>query len=347
MPAQECTTNKECIDAHGGTPYLCRKTDGRCVAPTLYGCEPHAEAGDFANDDAIWFGVLLPTKDDVLGLQALRAVELGRRDFAQMTGGIPSNDPAKPRPLAFVACDDSADASAKAVYLAEDLRVPGVIGFAKSREVIDLATRVFIPHKVVSVVGIGASSLITSIAHPPGSPRLVWRTTTSSVTMAPAVAAIVRDIDEPASRCAAWPRGEQVRVALLRRGTAAGLGFASVLVPILRFNGRPAIDNDTDFAEISFGDPSGAEGHAEYARAVKDLLGFRPDIVVLQGGSEVGPEILEPVEREWPARTPRPFYIASSGIGTRATSPFLITSPLGDGECSASASIGRPSPILS
>jgi serine/threonine protein kinase/ABC-type branched-subunit amino acid transport system substrate-binding protein len=316
VAAPECITNAECVDAHGGNPFVCRRSDGRCIDLKQHGCEPHAEVSDLRSNDAIWFGVLLPATGEAgrsFGARWLRAIDLGRRDLSQVAGGI-SPDPANPRPVALISCDDSTDAADKARYLAEEVGVPAVIGFATNQEAVDLTTKEFIPHHVLSVVAFGPSAVLTSIPHPEGSPRLVWRTTLSNNASAPAVAALVRDVDEPLARSTESAKGGPVRLALLHRGNPAGMAFASALAAVLRFNGKTESENGKDFADVSYGTSTTTDPKADYDRAAHEVIAATPQIVVLFGGDELGTDILEAVEKAWPRSAPRPLYISSSGL---------------------------------
>jgi serine/threonine-protein kinase len=316
--AAECVSNEECGALHGKGTYLCRKTDGRCIDLTLHGCEPHAEASDYSNDSAVFLGVMFPTSgpDTPLGTAEVKGVELARQDFARMSGGIPlAGDDSRKRPLAFVACDDSADEADKARYLVEDVGVPAIIGFSTSREVVDLARSELIPRRILTVVALPTSSIITTIPQPTNLPRLVWRTTANDVAAVPLVSALLRDLDEAAVRKSlSLAPGDPIRVALLHRGSSGGQAYASALYSVLRFNGKSAVENESDFKEIVYGDPSGVESKADYPRAVEQVLAFSPHVILLSGGAEVGRLVVPTLEAAWKASVPRPLYIASTDL---------------------------------
>ena len=319
--ARECTGNRECLEAHGGAPFLCRKSDGRCVDSSLHGCQPHASPQDYADDRTLWFGLMVATSGQVwkeFGERDVHVTELAVGHFNKVTGGIPSQtSPESASPLAFIVCDDTADGLEKARYLAEEVRVPAVIGFTDSKSAIDLASREFLPKHVVTIVSSGASPAIRSIPQPEGSPRLLWRTTTPVDAAAPAAAAVVERLFEPQIRReAGMLASSPLRVALLRRGTAAGISFSDALLALLRFNGKTALENGPDFADISYGDPARRAATApDYAKAVQRVLDLRPHVVVLFGDEEVPGDLLEPIERGWPrdARY-RPYYLLETNL---------------------------------
>src|SRR5262249_8835122 len=156
-------------------------------------------------------------------------------------------------------------------------------GFKSSDDVLELAPRRFIPSGTLAMSAVNASPLIADVLHPPGAPRLVFRTALSSASTAPAVARVVADVLAPAS--GASPR----RVALLRRGDSAGIGFSARLYAELRYNGRSALDNGDDFRELVLdasdangGDGGGHDGGGAGAArdaVVASLVAMRPHVV--------------------------------------------------------------------
>jgi hypothetical protein len=74
------------------------------------------------------------------GREASRCVELARRDFAGLTGGLPPTRPGgPPRPIGVVMCDDTTDHDAIAAHLVDEVGVPAILGFGRSKEVLELA----------------------------------------------------------------------------------------------------------------------------------------------------------------------------------------------------------------
>ena len=61
-----------------------------------------------------------------------------------------------------------------------DVGVPAVIGFYKSAEAIELTSSVFLPKRILAIASQNTNPLVTGVPHPPGVPRLVWRTTYNS-----------------------------------------------------------------------------------------------------------------------------------------------------------------------
>jgi serine/threonine-protein kinase len=148
---RECQENSDCVRAHAGAAFVCRKDDGRCVALETEQCKAMAEPGDVADAGTLWVGVVLPMTGEKgeLGRKLVNAADLARRDFLQIAHGIPSaSSEGPPRPLAILACDDTkGEPLVVARHLVDDVGSPVVIGFGSTQEAIDLAKSVFIPKR--------------------------------------------------------------------------------------------------------------------------------------------------------------------------------------------------------
>ena len=316
----KCSTNAQCIDAHQGSPYLCRKDSGACVALASDDCVVHAEPADARNDDTIWLGTMFPMTGmdaPAFGVRYAEAVELARRDFATVSHGIPTSTDGRSRPLGFVMCDDASAPERVARHLALELHVPGVIGFHSSRDIIDFAQSLFIPNDVVAVTAINHSDLVTAIPQAPGTPRLVWRATTSVSHDVEAMAAIVGSLVEPQVRASGAITGP-IRVALLRADTTVGLSVSDALIRTLRFNGKTAVGNGGNYRDIGYGDNRSREATPQLDAAVTKLLDFKPHVIAWVADELVLRSVLLPLEEQWPkGQRYRPFHVilGPSSIG--------------------------------
>src|SRR5262249_51939928 len=128
--------------------------------------------------------------------------------------------------------------------LVNEVRVPAILGFARSKEVLDLASSHFLPKGVLALAANTASAL-RDIPHAPGEPRLVWRVTVSGDMRTPAVRDVLAEVVEPELRRApgVLGPGAPIRVALARVINPSGQSVADDLVATLRFNGRSVTEN--------------------------------------------------------------------------------------------------------
>ncbi len=312
--SSRCASNADCSGANDGAPALCHKDDGRCVALESIDCKIHAQPGDVANDGTIWIGTMFPRTGPgaaPFGIAGANAVELARRDFAEVARGIPSAGGAR-RPIGVVACDDSADTARAARHLVDDLRVPAIIGFRDAREATDLASSLFLERQVVSIASLAANALFTPVPPPPGAPRLAWRTTLGAGQTRAAIAAVVRELLEPRLRAGPTrpPTGAPIKIALLRADDANGRTIAESVKADLRIDGKPSADGDGTFRDFAYAALRDGSTTLDDAAFVGELATFAPDIVIVLGDAVVR-SIALPLEAAWPKPRARPTYVAS------------------------------------
>lgn len=302
----ECAANAACAPGRA-----CRA--GRCVALESEDCRVLARPGDVANDATVWVGAMFATEGPMASefTASINGVELARRDFQEISNGLPSVRPGgPPRPLGVVLCNDGIDPARAARHLIDDVGVAGVVGFSRSKEVADLTVSFFNPRGVLALAS-NTATMLSSLPSLPGQPRMVWRTTTGATVEAPAIAALVRDVVEPRIRARGVAASEPIRVALVCFDNASGLGVSDAIVSQLRFNGKSVAENGTSFRQIAV--PASDDARSEIVRRAPDLAAFAPHVVIDMANGDVA---LPAIEAAWPARAPRPTYVLSTSLGT-------------------------------
>jgi len=167
------------------------------------------------------------------------------------------------------------------------------------------------------------SALITAIPQPPGE-RLVYRTSVSGAAKAEPAAMLIEQVLEPARRAQLGGATRPLRIALVRRKSAAGLAVGNAVFTAVRTNGKSALSNSDDgtYAEFSVAEPNDKDAPESYAAAAKGLLSFVPDIVVYAGGDELTTTLFTPLEAGWPRGRPRPLYVALNSLAGPQASFF-------------------------
>ena len=301
-----CETNVDC--AGGEAPAICREDQGRCVPLTTGLCRVLADDEAVARDDTLWIGAMYPIRDrpSDFGREAVRLLELAQRDFQGLTGGLPPSRPGGlPRPIGVIVCDDTDEHEASAAHLVDDVGVPAVLGFGRSKEVLELANRHFVPKGVLALAS-NPAAMLSSIPHPPGEVRLVYRVTTSTAMRAPPSVALVRQAIEPALRGPGGALGPEgmLRVAILQTAAASGTSYTDALLTELtatRAGGREDVRTFI-VADDKEGDP------VTLGRVAAEVAAFAPH-VVLDGGALA--QILAQIEQAW-SDGPRPQYVNES-----------------------------------
>ncbi|MDI3288035.1 bifunctional serine/threonine-protein kinase/ABC transporter substrate-binding protein [Polyangium sp. 15x6] len=323
-PRPACVTNADCAIPGGDKHAICRKDRGACVTLETDQCRVLADDRDVGNDATIWIGAMYPhdeKKGTPYGRQAARAVDLARRDFASLTGGLPpASGAGKPRPIGIVLCDDTEAAERAASHLVDDIGVPAVLGFARSKEVLDLASSHFLPKGVLALAS-NTASMLTEISHAPDEARLVLRVTTSATMSTPAKAAFLENVLEPEirKRPGILRPDEALRVAIVRVDNASGVSHADKLVSALRWNGKSAHENGDDLRQFVVKDElSGSQTGDAVAPLIESIGAFAPHVVFEAGA---GAQFFVELERRWPKNLRfRPHYVMS---GSLASDDFL------------------------
>jgi ABC-type branched-subunit amino acid transport system substrate-binding protein len=247
-----------------------------------------------------------------VGTVCERGADLARRDFVQIAHGLPPRmTGGASRPLGIIACNDADRSEQPAQHLANDAGVSAVMGFSSSQEVIDLATKVFLPRGILVVASQNPSTLITSIPHPPNVPRLVYRTALSAAVYQVPVGLVVPGLLEPQLREAkiVGPNAA-MRVAFVRSNTTAALTIADQLFGDLRFNGKSALENgEKSYRQFVFED-------GEHTRdVVAGIVDFRPHVIIFSADGDLTLTVLEPIEKAWRSDMRyRPFFLSTASL---------------------------------
>jgi branched-chain amino acid transport system substrate-binding protein len=316
MPADaaapvECALNQDC--ASRGDFQVCRAADHRCISLLSQDCvNVH---GDWANDNAIYIGLLLKlvsSQDGGADLGAnpdLRnATELAFDELAQQVVGLPGGKNGKPRPLVLVECDHGKDPVRAASYLTRTVQVPAIIGGYTSGVVITVLSDVTVPDGVLFISPSATSAALSSLS----TNHLFWRTVPSDALQGRVHALLLSEL-EPQVRA---ERSElSIKVAMVDKGDAYGTGLRDVTTATLTFNGKTAADNqaDGDFFVRDYpntDDPQNA--NYDFSAIVAAVIAFRPDVVLIFGTDEVV-RLFTLLEAQWPADKPRPYLLFSDG----------------------------------
>lgn len=324
-----CVSNASCLVESQGKPAICRRDSGKCVALETAQCHVLAEKTDFENDETIWLGAMYPERDksSAYGREAMLTVDLARRDFSSLTGGLPPLKPGgRPRPIAVVACDDTDDYERAAQHLIDVVGVPAIQGFGRSKEVLDLASRHFIPKGIFALAS-NTASMLSSIHHAPGQPRLVYRVTSHAGVSVPPRVAVVRDIIEPGLRRKGGllAPGEKLKIAMLRSENVSGTSHTDALVDALAK--RPSatgLTNDV-IRPFVFKDSMTSDLGANEEKIIDDVIAFAPHVVIDGGAPE---EACALIEKNWPAReSHRPWYVVSHGLNSEPMRELALMHP--------------------
>lgn len=306
-----CETADECVSQNGGKPSIC-SSEKKCVQLTSADC---AEVfGDYKKPDAIILGYLGPLVggDASSGVPIDHGARLALNEIKQSVVGLPGPNNTT-RPLAMVFCNDANganDGDRAAKHLANDVKVPAIVGPAFSGDTIRIAKDVTIPAGVLLMATSATSTQITDLA----DSGLVWRTCPSDALQAIPFAALVGPLEEAIRTDQMLMPADQIRITMTVKGDAYGTGLADAVTPQLSFNGKSAADNDTNFRRIAYEDSA----DVDYTTVVSQVVDKNkpPHIVMLFGTTEIVTNLLTGIEDAWDSlnpQPPRPYYLMPDG----------------------------------
>lgn len=328
-----CTAAKCSADL--GEPAVC--VDNACVKLKTADCPRVGGAVD--DDDAIVLGVVHSNRGSnaTAGNICNNAIDLAVTEI-NGKGGIPQQDRCKkPRPLAYVACDDTMldatgspvvlEAGAKSPrektldHLAAELKVPAIVGGVSSGDVTNMAKYVIPTHKTMFFTTRGSSNYLREPEKAPvdslkfnASPngtRLFWRATQNVEIQAKGLQLAYYELEKKLTTDRARP----VKLALVMKNDAYGQGLGGLFYQGLKVNAA-APDGNAGFRSITYrfknavpglcvtvaqGGACGAE--IDQPSALTELENYKPDIIIHIGTDEIitttGPEfgLIQPYEQ--------------------------------------------------
>jgi branched-chain amino acid transport system substrate-binding protein len=310
--ARECTKNADC--ASRGAFTICNHAKGTCAA--LKSKECTTVEGDYADDDALIIGSVLPTAGDDkdTGRAMENSIRLALWDFRDSSGGVPLPSGTKKRPFVLVGCNDNSDSDTAVVaadHLANTVGVPAIVGASFSGITIQVATKVTIPAGVLLISPSATSVAITDLA----DEGLVWRTAPSDTFQAQAIAKLMPSLEQSVRDELTLGVDAPVRVAILNKGDSYGSGLGKALEKILTVNGKPALDptNQDAFKRFDYGNPDDAKTNPpSYTDKVAAVIAFKPHVVMIFGTNEGVTDVFAPLVAKWGGGT-RPRFLFSDG----------------------------------
>jgi ABC-type branched-subunit amino acid transport system substrate-binding protein len=270
-----CTVNSEC-EAELGDGHLC--IDSACVNALTDECQVLTWPSMGGHDKVVLIGSIIPASDPYapLTLPLQNALQLAIADYNKTTD-LPGGNR-----IAWITCDDKGEldrALAAAEHLTGTLKIQAIVGPIFSEQVLAVAEQVTIDAGTFLITPTATAKDITTL----DDDGLVWRTITSDVYQANAVADRVLDIDMP----------PVTRLALLHKEDAYGNGIASDVVE------RLMVPLGNGLTVHPYPDPttlSMAELMIAYGTIVSQAWGAQgdphPDTLVFAGTSEIASLVL-------------------------------------------------------
>jgi ABC-type branched-subunit amino acid transport system substrate-binding protein len=292
-----CALNSEC-EASLGDNFVC--IEGTCVNALTPECQKLEWPATGGHDKVVFLGSIIPSSDPYapLTLPLQNALQLAIVDYNKTTD-LPGGNR-----IAWITCDDQGNldkALAAAQHLTGALKIQALVGPIFSEQVIAVAEQVTIDAGAFIISPTATAKEITTL----DDDGLVWRTITSDVYQANAVADRVLELEPPAER-----------IALLFKDDAYGNGIASDVV------GRLDMLFGADLTDHPYPDPTTLtpmELMVAYGTILAQAwgpMGQHPDTIILAGTTEVQNLILGTLNL-WNGENPPPMlprFIVTHGV---------------------------------
>jgi hypothetical protein len=315
VKGSECSTNNDCITL-SGQPSICRKSDQKCAQLTSAECSVKAESADVANDDTLWFGLITPRMNSGEHMEA--AADLVRKQIVSLGKLPPAVINGPQRSFGFVSCGNEKDLEKSVKHLINDVQVPAIVGSNLSSDVVTMLQSYTVKTGVLTLAPTAGAPNISDI----DSKGLFYRMSGSDVIAVKTLAFVLKTVIEPQLRNdppVVLGPGEQMRVAVLYKSDALGMGDNNAATQSVVFNGKTTQQNGSNYKAIMYGgDANDPMAAARYAQAIGDVLAFKPHVIFGFGSTEFS-YLDTPIEKGWPAGVPRPFWLVVKGIAT----PFI------------------------
>jgi hypothetical protein len=311
----ECETNKDCIDAHGGEPYICR--NDACVPLTVEEHCPYVIAGTEDSPTEyltkpgkpIIFGAYVPIDaSNPEGHPYTLNYRFAIEEFMTGTlGGV--GNPA--RPFVMVLCQSTKpDLTASVAHLVDTVQVPAILATLPSADLADVFNDVSTRDRAVFLLGpFEADSALTAL----DEVGLLWHMLGPVTDLVPTYVPLFQLAEEYVhTQIKKVEPRPPLKVAVINTDLTYSMDLASALPSKVSINGHPlsATENKDYYQRIQVKvagketpDTSGVIGELVAAGSA--------DIIVSLGGAE----FIEPV------------LPAIQSARTTSNSPFYILSP--------------------
>ena len=313
---ETCKTNAQCVTrlSTGGqnVPAVCVHDSpevSRCVQLTSEDCT--VVTGDYTDDSAVLIASLLSTT----GAQA--ATNTSRQQAAIMaveeinstsaSGGIiQSAAPGDARKLVMVSCDEVANFGRVTTHLVTDLHVSAIVGPNLSQHMLDLTSgnpAMGVPSSAQAGVALlSPAAVAAAIATVPDN-GLSFMMVPSDIQRVPLLKARINAVEAGLKTIRAK---STIKLGIWYRNDALSTGTLQGL-STLTINGMPL---SMAIATGKAREDGYALSSTDNSPQVQSYLQFRPDIIVISGTAEAVTYFVNPLEAQWPAGVPKPYYIA-------------------------------------
>lgn len=301
-----CSTHAECTERYG-EPSAC--VEANCVKLLTEDCTEVLPEGALLENDTILFGLMATLKGDSAsyGIPTKEGAQLAFDEVETLAGGI-AGIPGEPRQrhVAMLVCDHGADPKKVARHLAEEVKVPAIIGPSFSGVTLKVLD-VTVPANTLVISATATSPALTDAP----DNGLFWRTCPSDVVQTEAMKYLLVQLVDSLHAAGTLPDDRDPRIAILYKDDSAGRGLQ--VGATTTFEGpNPAPPVEADYQE-KYPNPDDVSKGFDWSRYANGVIENEPDVIMPLGTTEFVTDMLPTIESGWHPSAPPPWYILPEG----------------------------------
>lgn len=301
-----CSTHAECTQRYG-EPTACVETS--CVKLLTEECTEVLPEGILLENDTILFGLMATLKGESAsyGIPTKEGAELAFDEVERLAGGIEGvGSENRQRHVGMLVCDHGADPKKVARHLAEEVKVPAIIGPSFSGVTLKVLD-VTVPANTLVISATATSPALTDWP----DNGLFWRTCPSDVVQTEAMKYLLVQLADSLHDAGALPNDRDLNVAILYKDDSAGRGLQNGATSTSD-GPNPAPPVEAKYQKL-YPDPAEVGDAYDWRPLASEVAGKEPDVIMPLGTTEFVTEILPNIEANWTGETPRPWYIMPEG----------------------------------
>ncbi|HSU42152.1 MAG TPA: ABC transporter substrate-binding protein [Polyangiaceae bacterium] len=314
---EPCSTHAECT-ARYGEPSAC--VESSCVKLLTEECTQVLPEGVLKEENTILFGFMGALTGDFAsyGTPTKEGAELAFDEIQANSNGIPGAAGERQRHVGMLVCDEGTDPKKVARHLAEDVKVPAIIGPSFSGVTLDVLD-VTVPDQTLVISATATSPALTNVA----DNGLFWRTCPSDVVQTELMKYLLVELTGDLKNAGSIPEQREPKVAILYKDDSAGRGLqlGATTMPDRSQAAPPVVSGYQD----KYPNPDNLDS-VDWSSHADGVVSYGPDVIMALGTSEFAQYLMPRIEAKW-SLDAKPWYMLPEGDRVGQLTDFVGQNP--------------------
>lgn len=315
---EPCASHAECTERYG-EPSAC--VESSCVKLLTEECTQVLPEGILEKDNTILFGFMGALTGDFAsyGTPPKEGAELAFDEIQANSNGIPGVDDQGQRHVGMLVCDEGADPKKVARHLAEDVKVPAIIGPSFSGVTLDVLD-VTVPDQTLVISATATSPALTDV----DDNGLFWRTCPSDVVQTELMKYLLVELTGQLKGAGTIPDTRDPKIAILYKDDSAGRGLqlGATTMPDPSQAAPPVVSGHQD----KYPNPDNLDS-VDWSTHADGVVSYGPDVIMALGTSEFAQYLMPRIEAKWNSNLPQPWYMLPEGDRVEQLTDFVGQNP--------------------